>query len=260
MSEPRSTALITGASSGIGRDLARLFAADGHDLVLVARREDALRTLAGDLARQHRINAVALAADLTRPDAPAHVVSGTSRAGVTIDVVVNNAGFGLHGPFAELPLERQLDMIEVNVTALTALTRLFLPAMRQRNRGGILNVASTAAFQPGPLMAVYYATKAYVESFTEAIAEEVRGTSLRISCLCPGPTTTEFADVAAIADTNLFRGKTMTSMDVARIGYEGWKSGRVLVVPGLTNKLGVSLVRVSPRPIVRRIVKRLNGR
>src|SRR5215207_8867962 len=160
MSEPRSTALITGASSGIGRDLARLFAADGHDLVLVARREDALRTLAGDLARQHRINAVALAADLTRPDAPAHVVSGTSRAGVTIDVVVNNAGFGLHGPFAELPLERQLDMIEVNVTALTALTRLFLPAMRQRNRGGILNVASTAAFQPGPLMAVYYATKA----------------------------------------------------------------------------------------------------
>ena len=260
MSEPRATALITGASSGIGRDLARLFAADGYDLVLVARREDALRALADDLARQHRIKVVTVVADLTRTDASPHVMSETDRAGLAIDVVVNNAGFGLHGPVAELPLPRQLDMIQVNVTALTALTRLFLPGMLQRNRGGILNVSSTAAFQPGPLMAVYYATKAYVESFTEAVAEEVRGTALRVSCLCPGPTHTEFADVAAIADTNLFRGKTMTSMDVARIGYDGWKSGRVLVVPGLTNKLGVSLIRVSPRPIVRRIVKRLNGR
>jgi uncharacterized protein len=260
MSEPRATALITGASSGIGRDLTRLFAADGYDLILVARREDALRALAGEVTAAHRVKATIIPADLTRPDAPVHVISETTRAGIPIDVVVNNAGFGLHGTVAELPLQRQLDVIQVNVSALTALTRLFLPAMLQRNRGGILNVGSLAGFQPGPLMAVYYATKAYVGSFTEALAEEVRGTALRVSCLCPGPTETEFADVAAIADTNLFRGRTMTSMDVARIGYDGWKDGKVLVVPGLMNKTTVALVRVSPRPIVRRIVKRLNGR
>jgi short-subunit dehydrogenase len=260
MSTAPSTALITGASSGIGRDLARLFAADGHNLVLVARRAEALRALAGDLARQHGIEASTIAADLVKPDAPARILSELSRAGTSIDVVVNNAGFGLQGTVAELPLERQLEMIQVNVTSLTALTRLFLPAMLRRNRGGILNVASTAAFQPGPLMAVYYATKAYVESFTEALAEEVRGTGLRVTCLCPGPTATEFAEAAAMTDTNLFRGGTMTSADVARIGYEGWKNGKVLVVPGLSNKVSMSLVRMSPRPMVRRIVKRLNGR
>ncbi len=260
MSTAPSTALITGASAGIGRDLARLFAADGHNLVLVARRAEALRALADELAREHRIQAATIAVDLAKPDAPARIQSELSRAGTSIDVVVNNAGFGLQGTVAELPLERQLDMIQVNVTALTALTRLFLPAMLQRNRGGILNVASTAAFQPGPLMAVYYATKAYVESFTEALAEEVKGTGLRITCLCPGPTATEFAEAAAIADTNLFRGRTMTSADVARIGYDGWKNGKVLVVSGLSNKVGMSLVRMAPRSMVRRLVKRLNGR
>jgi short-subunit dehydrogenase len=260
MSKVRSTALITGASSGIGRDLARLFAADGCDVVLVARRAEALRALAGDLAREHGIDAATIAADLAEPDAPARILSELSRDGRSIDIVVNNAGFGAQGTVAALPLERQLEMIQVNVAALTALTRLFLPGMLERNRGGILNVASTAAFQPGPLMAVYYATKAYVESFTEALAEEVRGTGLRITCLCPGPTATEFAEAAAMTDSNLFRGKTMTSADVARIGYDGWKSGKVLLVPGLSNKMGMSLVRISPRPLVRRLVKRLNGR
>src|SRR4051812_14915295 len=155
MSTPRLTALITGASSGIGRDLARLFAADGHDVILVARRADALRGLAEEFARQHAIQARAIAVDLTKPDAPMRIASELSGGGITVDIVVNNAGFGLQGTVAELPLERQLDMIQVNVAALTALTRTFLPAIVQRNRGGILNVASTAAFQPGPLMAVY---------------------------------------------------------------------------------------------------------
>jgi len=260
MSTPRLTALITGASSGIGRDLARRFAADGHDVVLVARRADALRALADDLSAQHHVQARPLAADLTKPDAPMRIAKELSGAGIGVEIVVNNAGFGLQGTVAELPLERQLEMIQVNVAALTALTRIFLPAILQRNRGGILNVASTAAFQPGPLMAVYYATKAYVESFTEALAEEVRGTALRISCLCPGPTVTGFAEAAAMTDTNLFRGSTMTSADVARIGYDGWKTGKVLIVPGLSNKIGMSVVRMSPRPMVRRVVKRLNGR
>lgn len=254
----QQTALITGASSGIGRDVARLFAADGYAVVLVARRADALQTLADELGRQHHVKATILAADLARPEAPAQLFHALAGAETPIDVVVNNAGFGLQGTVAELPLERQLEMIQVNVTALTALTRLFLPGMLQRNRGGVLNVASTAAFQPGPLMAVYYATKAYVASFTEAIADEVRESALRVSCLAPGPTATGFAEAAAMTGSNLFRRGTMTSADVARIGYEGWKNGRVLVVPGLSNKFGVSLVRISPRSMVRRVVRRLN--
>ena len=254
------TVLITGASAGIGRDLARLFAADGHHVVLVARRADALRALASELRERHRVEATVLAADLADPAAPGKILAHLDSAGLAVDVVVNNAGFGLQGAVAALPLERQLEMIQVNVTALTALTRIFLPGMLQRNRGGVLNVASTAAFQPGPLMAVYYATKAYVESFTEALAEEVDGTPLRISCLCPGPTATEFAEVAAITETNLFRRTVMSSAEVARIGYDGWRDGKVLVVAGLSNKLGMALVRVAPRPAVRRMIKRLNSR
>jgi short-subunit dehydrogenase len=159
---------------------------------------------------------------------------------------------------AQLSLDRQLEMIQVNVTALTELTRLFLPGMLERNRGGVLNVGSTAGFQPGPMMAVYYATKAYVVSFTEALAEEVAGSALRVSCLAPGPTATGFAEEAHMTHTRLFRLGTMTAADVARIGYEGWKRRKVLVIPGTTNRLGVTLVRVSPRPIVRKLLKRLN--
>ena len=260
MANERSTALITGASSGIGRDLARAFAADGYNLVLVARRAAALQGIGDELAREYRIDASVIGADLATPDGTSRIVSEVSAAGTVVDVVVNNAGFGLQGTVAELPLERQLEMIQVNVTALTALSRSFLPSMLIRNRGGILNVGSTAAFQPGPLMAVYYATKAYVESFTEALAEEVSGTGLRVSCLCPGPTETGFAEAAAITDTNLFRRTVMTSADVARIGYDGWKRGKVLVVPGFSNRMGMAVVRFSPRPMVRRVVKRLNGR
>jgi hypothetical protein len=254
-----NTALITGASSGIGRDLARLFAADGYTVVLVARRGDALQALAAELTAQYRVQAIAIDADLARPEAPAQIADRLQRPETAIDVVVNNAGFAMQGPVAGLPLDRQLDMIQVNVVALTALTRLFLPAMLQRNRGGVLNVASTAAFQPGPLMAVYYATKAYVESFTEALAEEVRGTALRVSCLCPGPTVTGFAEAAGATRSNLFKRKTMTSVEVARIGYDGWKNGEVVVVPGLNNKLGTILVRFAPRARVRRAVKGLNS-
>jgi len=254
-----STALVTGASSGIGRDLARLFAADGHDVILVARRADALASLASELTNQYKISATSIAADLTMPDTPSRLFDDVQRRNIAVDVVVNNAGFGLRGTIAELPLDRQLAMIQVNVTALTALTRLFLPAMLQRRSGGVLNVASTAAFQPGPLMAVYYATKAYAESFTEALADEVRDTPLRVTCLCPGPTSTEFAEMAGVTESNLFKRTVMRSIDVAREGYEGWTRGEVLVVPGRSNRMGMLTVRLAPRAMVRRAVRRLNG-
>lgn len=252
------TALVTGASSGIGRDLAHQFAAGGYNLVVVARRAAALDELVAEVARVHGVTATAIAADLAEPSAAQTIVDQLDRAGTRIDVVVNNAGFGSGGAIAALPLDRQLEMIQVNVTALTALTRLFLPGMLERHRGGILNVGSTAGFQPGPMLAVYYATKAYVLSFTEALAEEVAGSGLRVSCLCPGPTSTEFATTAKLTNSNLFRRQTMTSADVARIGYDGWKDGKVLVIPGFSNRLGVTVVRFSPRAMVRGIVKRLN--
>jgi len=252
------TALITGASSGIGLELARRFAADGHDLVVIARRAAALDALVAEVTRAHGVKATAISVDLAQPGGARHIYDELLRAGTTIDVVVNNAGFGLHGTVAKLPLDRQLEMIQVNVTALTELTRLFLPGMLERNRGGVLNVGSTAGFQPGPMMAVYYATKAYVVSFTEALAEEVTGSALRISCLAPGPTATGFAEEANMTETRLFRLGTMSAADVARIGYEGWKRRKVLVVPGVTNRLGVALVRVSPRLVVRKLLKQLN--
>jgi short-subunit dehydrogenase len=258
--DSRQTALITGASSGIGRELARLFAASGYNVVLVARRVEALQALARELGEQQSVAALALETDLANAGAPQRLADALQQRGVTIDVVVNNAGFAMQGPVAELPLDRQLDMIQVNVMALTALTRLFLPGMLQRNRGGVLNVASTAAFQPGPLMAIYYATKAYVESFTEALAEEVDGMGVRVTCLCPGPTATGFAEVAAVADTNLFKRPTMSAVDVATIGYQSWRRGEVVVIPGLNNKLGVAFVKLAPRRAVRRTVKRLNSR
>jgi short-subunit dehydrogenase len=255
---PNDTALITGASSGIGRELARLFAANGYDLVLVARRADALDALGRELEATHHITARALPADLAQPGAARRIYDELARSGILVDAVVNNAGFGAQGPLATIPLERQLEMIQVNVTALTELTRLFLPGMLERNRGGILNVGSTAGFQPGPFMTVYYATKAYVISFTDALAEEVAGTALRLSCLCPGPTATGFADEARITQSRLFQGATMTAADVARVGYEGWTRGKTIVIPGLTNRLGALLVRISPRSMVRKLTKRLN--
>lgn len=253
-----STALVTGASAGIGRELARDFAEHGYDLVLVARRLEALESLAADLTSAHGVRATALAADLSAPGAPRQLFDRLEGDHVAIDVLVNNAGFGAQGAIAELPLARQLEMLQVNVTALTELTRLFLPGMVARNRGGVLNVASTAAFQPGPYMAVYYATKAYVLSFTEALAEEVAGTALRISCLSPGRTATEFADVAQTNKTRLARFGSMPAADVARAGYDGWARGRVVVVPGATNFVGTLLPRLVPRGIVRKIAKRLN--
>ncbi len=251
------TALITGASAGIGWELARQFAADKTNLVLVARRSERLEELAAQVRREHGVEARVVTADLGRPEAPQSIIDHLSSVGVTVDVLVNNAGFGTLGPVAELDLRRQMEMVQVNVCALTHLTRLLLPGMIQRRRGGILNVASTAGFQPGPFMAVYYATKAYVLSFSEAVAEEVAAQGVKVSCLCPGPTATEFADTARMGHALMFRLHTMTARQVAQIGYRAFRRGKLLVVPGWLNYLGSMGVRFAPRSVVRKIARRL---
>lgn len=249
----RETVLITGASSGIGAELARLFAADGSNLVLVARREEQLRALGQDLEQRHGVQVRVLPSDLSRQQAPREVVDRLAAWNVDIDVLVNNAGFGSLGTVAELATQQQLDMIQVNVLALTHLTRLLLPGMIDRRRGAVLNVASTAAFQPGPRLAVYYATKAFVLSFSEALAEELRGSGVAVTCLAPGPTETEFASVAHAERARLFRWGTMSSESVARAGHDGLRRGKVLVVPGLRNRLLAFSVRLAPRALARKV-------
>jgi hypothetical protein len=253
----QETALITGASAGTGWELARLFAAAQSNVVLVARRRERLEELAAELRAQHGVAVHVVAADLGRADARQAIVDQLTRDAVTIDVLVNNAGFGALGPVAELDLARQMEMIQVNVAALTHLTRLLLPGMIERRRGGILNVGSTAGFQAGPFMAVYYATKAYVISFSEALADEVASSGVTVSCLCPGPTVTEFAETAKMGHTLLFKLRPMTAQQVARAGYRGFRRGKLLVVPGWLNYLGSSGARLAPRSIARGIARRL---
>ncbi len=251
------TALITGASSGIGLDLARLFAEDGHDVVLVARSEEKLRALASELSAKHGVAATVIVADLSKPDA----ARGVFVAAPPVDILVNNAGLGITGKFAETSMATELDTIQVNIAALTQLTKLFLPHMLERKRGRILNVASTAAFQPGPLMAVYYATKAYVLSFSEAIAEELHGTGVTVSALCPGPTATGFQQAANMSSEALLKVmKPVSSTEVARAGYRGMMRGQRVIIPGWKNKIGVQSLRVSPRRVVTRVVRALQER
>lgn len=255
---PAETVLITGASSGIGRELAHCFAADGSGLVLIARREERLRELGRELSSRHGVAVRVLPKDLGLPNAAREIEDELAQAGVTVDVLVNNAGFGALGDFATLPLERQMGMLQVNMAAVTELTRRFLPGMIERRRGGILNVASAAAFQPGPLVSVYYATKAYVLHLSEGLAEELSDTGVSVTCLCPGPTVTEFIAEASMNDTLLLRMGGMSVTRVARAGYEGFRSRKVIVLPGFRNKFTAFLVRVSPRSMVRKIVKLLH--
>jgi hypothetical protein len=255
---PRETVLITGASSGIGAELARLFARDGSDLVLVARSEGVLAALADTLTRQHGIRALVLPADLSNPAAPREIFERLQADGVQVDVLVNNAGIGARGPFAELDLDRQMQVVSVNVAAPTALARLFLPPMLQRGRGGILNVASTAAFQGGPWMAVYYASKAYLLHLSEALRLEVAGRGVVISCLAPGPTSTGFVAAAGMEGIRLFRFGAMSAAEVAAAGHRGFRRGKTLVIPGITNRLIPLAGRLTPRSLGGRIAGFLN--
>jgi len=251
----RPVALVTGASAGIGTELARLLAPD-HDLVLVARRADALHKLADELTRAHGTACRVMPADLADPAAPKALFDALSAAGLTLDVLVNNAGFGDLGPFAAADLAKALRMIQVNVTALTELTGLFLPGMVARNRGRVLNVGSVAGFQPGPLMAVYYATKAFVNSFSEALHSELSGTGVTVTALCPGPVETEFAAVSGMNATRVFSpGKALGARAVAAAGLRALRAGRRLVVPGWRNKFLLFMERFTPRAVVIRAVK-----
>jgi len=258
----RQTALITGASAGIGLELARLFAAGGYDLVLVARSAGRLEELAGELRSRHGAAARALAKDLTHPESPEEVFRELEAAGVAVDVLVNNAGFGTFGPFAETDLDQELRELQLNVVTLTHLTKRFLPGMLARRRGGVLNVGSTAGFQPGPLMAVYYATKAYVLSFSEALAEELSGTGLTVSVLCPGPTQTEFQQRAGMESSKLFSSllRVADAASVARAGYAGFRAGKRVVIPGLINKVAAQSIRVTPRALAAKVVKKMQER
>jgi short-subunit dehydrogenase len=250
------TALITGASYGIGLELARIFAREGYNLVLVARSADKLRQLASELEKADNTRSLILATDLTEPGSPAYVLDQTTRAGIQVDVLVNNAGFGQYGLFVNNDLEECLRQIQLNVTTLTHFTRLYLPAMITRKSGRILNVASTAAFQPGPLMAVYFATKAYVLHFSEALANEVEGTGVTVTCLCPGATKTEFHKRANALGQNLLKFGTMDAHTVAEDGYRALKDGKPVVISGLKNWLLAQSVRLAPRKLITAIARR----
>jgi len=250
-------ALITGASGGIGLELAKVFARDGFDLVLVARTGGALERIADEIQVQFGRKAQVIAEDLSAPEAIERIVAAVPK----VDVLVNNAGFGHLGFFHEIDAAKQINSIDLNVTALTALTRLYLPAMVARGSGRILNVASTAAFQAGPLMTVYYATKAYVLAFTEGIAEELNGTGVTATALCPGPVITGFQARAGLIGTKLTSSPmVMTAVEVAEYGYRATMAGKVIAIPGFGNKLVAWSTRFAPRVLTRKIARSLQER
>ena len=250
MTNPQ-TALITGASGGIGYEMAKLFARDHYNLVLVARSAEKLGKFADELQRQYQVAVKTIALDLSEAPAPQFLFDQLQREGIAIEVLINNAGYGSFGEFASMPLADALGQINLNITALTALTRLFAPAMVERRSGKIMNVASTAGFQPGPLMAVYYATKAYVISFSEALANELKPSGVTVTCFCPGATETGFAGRAGNDKTRLFQKfGPMDAKTVAADGYRGLMKGRTLVISGVKNWLVAESVRFAPRKMV----------
>jgi len=258
MSQPNhhspKTALITGATVGIGYELAKLFAGDNYSLVLVARNENMLNDRKHELEKEFNVQVTVIPKDLGKPGAADEIYQQLAKDGIIVNTLVNNAGFGLLGNFAELDCQQQMNMIDLNITSLTALCKLFVQDMIQRDRGNIMNVASTAAFQPGPGMAVYYATKAYVLHFTEALAYELKGTGIKACVLCPGPTATEFQERAGFENPMLMKGHVMSAAAVATVGYHGLRRGKTIIIPGFMNKLLAYSVRFTPRKIIVAIV------
>jgi uncharacterized protein len=254
------TALITGASAGIGVDLAECFAADGYNVILAARTESALREVAERLAKAYQVIATPIAVDLGAIGGGASLAGEIKKRGLSVDVLVNNAGFGQAGAFNGSDAAIQLGMMDLNDRALVELTHIYWPGMLAHGHGGVLNVASTAAFQPGPLMAIYYASKAFVLSFSEALWEEARGTGVRVSCLCPGPTLSKFRERAGTGATRLSRvGTPMSSMSVARMGYQAWQHNRRVEITGLRNRILARLVPFLPRRTLLGMVRNLQS-
>jgi short-subunit dehydrogenase len=254
------TALVTGASTGIGVDLAECFARDGYNLILTARSENLLREVAERLSKSFKITATPIAADLGAIGGGTRLAEEIKNRGLTVDVVVNNAGYGHAGAFAGSDAATQLGMIDLNDRALVELTHIYWPGMLANKRGGVLNVASTAAFQPGPLMAIYYASKAFVLSFSEALWEEARGTGVHVSCLCPGPTASNFRERAGTGATRLSKvGTPMSSMSVAKMGYRAFQKNRRVVITGTRNAVLARLVPFLPRSVILGMVRNLQS-
>jgi len=254
-----TTALITGASSGIGLELAKLFAAGGEHVVLIARSEDKLNELGNQLQQVYNITATVIKCDLSKLDEVDKLCDRLRDLGIEVDTIVNNAGFGALGKFAEMSVDRQTDMLMVNVVALTRLTRKLLPAMLHRRTGGVLNVGSIDAYQAGPNMAVYYASKAYVLSFTEALREELAGTGLHVTCLEPGATETGFGQDSGMGKLGMFSSHAMSAAAVAEAGYQGYRRNADVIIPGWRNRLMVTGVGFLPRFATRKIVGKIQG-
>lgn len=248
-----TTALVTGASAGLGAEFARQLAAKGHDLILSARRVERLDALAAELRETHGRRVSVIAADLGDATGPERLVAAIEAAGLSVDLLVNNAGLGHRGAFAEMAVAGQMATLDVNVRALVALAHAVLPGMIERGHGGILNVASTAAFQPGPWMAVYYASKAFVLSFSEALHEEVKAQGVSVSALCPGPVHTEFAGLAGMSDMAIFDKVAIPADRVVRDGLAAIAANRAVKVSGLANAVAAGSVRFAPRALVRRL-------
>lgn len=247
--------LITGASSGIGYELSKLFAQDGYNLVLVARNEQMLKQVSNELKKNFGISVKVILKDLSNTNSPKEIFDELQQESIRIDILINNAGFNVYGVFSETSLIEELQMIQVNLVSLTHLTKLFLPSMLKHRYGKILNVGSTGSFVPGPLNAVYCATKAYVLSFSEGIAEELRDTGVTVTVLCPGATRTEFHKRAGMEDINLLKFGVMDARTVAKIGYRALMKGKRIVIPGIYNKLQMFLAKFTPRKMLAKIVK-----
>lgn len=254
----KKVALITGASSGIGKELAEIHAKDGGDLIIVARRQEKLEALKSELENAHQIKVLTIAKDLGSAEAAKSIYDEVKAAGIEVEYLINNAGFGGHGKFHERAWEQDLAMINLNIVALTALTRFFLPDMVKRNSGRILNVSSTASFMPGPLQAVYFATKAYVTFFSNAVAEELHDTNVTVTALMPGATETEFAQTSGMDKTDLFK-KTVSAHSVALAGYQGMMAGKLDVISGLTTsqKMMMGAIPFLPKKMLLKQVRQM---
>lgn len=250
--------LITGATSGIGYELAKLFAKDKNNLIIVGRDTERLKEVKAELEEVNSIKIYSVEADLKLEASVEKVIKFVDENNLTVENLVNNAGFGSFGHFHEVDTEKDLDMIKVNIYALTRLTKSFLPKIIELGKGGVLNVASTAAFAPGPKMSVYYATKAYVLSLTEALGEELKDTNIRITALCPGPVKTNFQSRAEVVKSEKAKKYMMDAETVAYIGYKDYFRGKLIVIPGLKNKFMIQALRIAPRSIIRKIIRGVN--
>lgn len=253
----RSCVLITGATTGIGYELAKLYAKDENNLILVARDEEKLKEVKDEL-EFYNIKVYTIALDLSEDNSCEKVLDFVNKKNLSVDILINNAGMGSFGYLSEIEVEKELKLIDVNIRALTELTKMFLPSMIEHGEGSIMNVASTAAFCAGPKMATYYASKSYVLNFTEALYEELKGSEIKVSCLCPGPVKTNFQEKSGIRKSEAAKKALMTPKEVAKVAYKDFKNGKLIIIPGFKNKLIITLNKLIPRSLSRKIILMMN--